>query len=113
MKEKQRLYRVIFLNHEHRYEVYAQEVNASAVPGFVEVASLVFDESPLVNHGEEEPLKEEFGNVVRTLIPVHAVLRVDEVNKKGIAKVVDLGPRVSNVHYFPNHFPPQGPQDEG
>lgn len=101
MVKKGSIYRVAFLNHGHLYEVYAKEVRVSDMPGFIEVTSFVFDEQQLVADTAEEKLKMEFAEVVRSFIPVHAMVRIDEVSKKGIVRIIDLGPAVSNVHSFP------------
>ena len=39
----------------------------------------------------EEKLKTEFEGVKRTHVPVHAVVRVDEVDKHGVAKITEAG----------------------
>lgn len=101
MAKKDTIYKVIFLNHGHLYEIYAKEIRQSTLQGFVEVATLVFDEQQLVQDEAEERLKAEFAEVTRSFIPIHAMVRVDEVNKKGAVKIIDLGAVVSNVHHFP------------
>ncbi len=85
-----RVYRVTFLNQAKVYEVYAREVHQGEIYGFVELQGLVFGEAGglLVNPGEER-LKEEFKGVRRTLIPSHAVIRIDEVEKEGPARIHD------------------------
>lgn len=101
MGTKGTIYKVIFLNHGHLYEIYAKDIRQSALQGFIEVAALVFDEQQLVQDEAEERLKTEFAEVIRSFIPLHAMVRIDEVNKKGVAKIIDLGPVASNVHHFP------------
>ena len=50
--------------------------------GFVEIEGLIFGEtsSVVIDPGEEK-LKSEFAWVALTLVPMHAVIRVDEVQK--------------------------------
>lgn len=38
----------------------------------------------------EERLKSEFEGVNRTYIPMHAVVRIDEVEKEGVAKITEV-----------------------
>jgi hypothetical protein len=58
--------------------------------GFVEVEELVFGERSqiLVDPGEEK-LKNEFSGVKRSYIPLQAIIRIDEVEKEGAARISD------------------------
>ena len=87
-----RLYRISFHNQGQVYEVYARQVSHGGMPGFVEVEKLVFGErtTVVVDPGEER-LKAEFDNVERFYVPLHAVIRIDEVNKQGTARIVAGG----------------------
>ena len=99
---KQRLYRVSFTNQGQVYEIYARGVSHGGLLGFVEVEQLVFGEkSSVVLDPGEEKLKTEFANVARTYIPVHAVLRIDEVSKAGPAKISALPEGSGKVMPFP------------
>ena len=52
--------------------------------GFVEVEGLLFGgKGSLVVDPSEERLQTEFAGVERTYIPMHSVIRIDEVEKKG------------------------------
>lgn len=102
---KQRIYKVIFLNQGQVYEIYAHSVGQGSMLGFVEVESLTFGErSQVVVDPAEERLKTEFEGVKRTYIPLHAVIRIDEVEKTGIGKISDAQ---GNVTPFP--MPGYGP----
>lgn len=99
---KQRLYRVSFNHQGQVYEIYARNVSHGGLLGFVEVEQLVFGEkSSVVLDPGEEKLKTEFANVARSYIPVHAVIRIDEVSKPGVAKVSPLPEGSSKVMPFP------------
>jgi hypothetical protein len=99
---KQRLYRISFTNQGQVYEIYARSVSHGGLLGFVEVEQLVFGErSTVVLDPGEERLKTEFADVVRTYVPVHAVIRIDEVSKPGAAKVTPLAEGASKVTPFP------------
>jgi len=108
MAKKDTIYKVIFLNHGHLYEIYAREIRQSTLQGFIEVAALVFDEQQLVHDDAEERLKAEFAEVTRSFIPLHAMVRIDEVGKKGAVRILDLGSVVSNVHHLPIGGDPSG-----
>lgn len=96
----QRIYRITFLSQETTYEVYAKEVGESDMFGFLEIAEFVFGENTtLVVDPSEERLKQAFSGVKRTYIPMHAVLRIDEVDKEGVGKAIDKAD--GNVSKFP------------
>lgn len=81
-------YKVIFYNHEDLYEIYATHVYPSDMYGFVEVEQLLFGErSQLLVDPSEERLKTEFNGVKRTYIPMNAIVRIDEVEQGGVAKI--------------------------
>ena len=98
---KQPVYKVIFHNQGKVYEVYARSVHQGAMFGFIEIEKLLFGEkSSLVVDPSEETLKSEFENVVRTYIPMHSIIRIDEVNKRGSGKITDAGEN-GNITPFP------------
>lgn len=86
--KKDRLYRIAFHNRGQVYEIFAREVSHGAMIGFVEIGKPVFGErSTVVVDPSEEKLKTEFENVDRFYVPVHSVIRIDEVNKQGTARI--------------------------
>ena len=99
MANKQ-LYKVVFMSHGQVYEIYARHVGHGELFGFVEVEELVFGErTTLVVDPSEEKIKSEFENVRRTYLPMHSVIRIDEVEKPGISKISKL--EGGNVAQFP------------
>ncbi|MCB1037312.1 MAG: DUF1820 family protein, partial [Acidobacteria bacterium] len=79
-----KMYKVIFHDRGKVFEIFARQVSHSALIGFVEVEELVFGEtSRLVVDPSEERLQREFEGVRRTFIPIHSVVRIDEVQKQG------------------------------
>lgn len=106
---KKHIYKVIFHNQGKIYEIYAGEVNQSSIMGFVEVEKLIFGErSKVLVDPSEERLKSEFAGVKRTLIPMQAIVRIDEVEKEGSNKIVTLGDGDKNVTPFPVTLYPKG-----
>ena len=95
------IFRIMFVNQGKVYEVYARRVNHGELFGFIEVEELLFGErSSVVLDPAEERIKGEFDGVKRTFLPLHSVLRIDEVKKQGLAKVTALEGG-SNVSQFP------------
>jgi len=85
------LYKISFVNQDKIYEIYARRIEQADLYGFVAVEELVFGEqSLLVVDTAEERLQAEFAGVKRTFIPLHAVIRIDEVEKRGSAKILNL-----------------------
>lgn len=97
-----RIYRISFVNQDKIYEVFAKQVYESDLYGFVVIEEIVFGtQSTVVIDPGEERLKTEFEAVKRSFIPIHAVIRIDEVEKTGISKIhaIDGNP-VSNISPF-------------
>lgn len=95
-------YRISFHNQGKVYEIYARKVSQCGLLGFVEVEDIVFGEkTTLVVDPSEEHLKSEFQGVRRTYIPMHAVIRVDEVEKTGPSKITEASGRGEKVTPFP------------
>lgn len=82
------IYKITFLNKGKVYEIFVKQVFQSELYGFIEVEDFVFDErSQLVVDPGEEKLKTEFSGVKRSFIPMQAIIRIDEVEKSGSAKI--------------------------
>ncbi len=105
MPSQRRLYKVTFLNQGQVYEVYARRVNQGGLLGFVEVEGLVFGEkTTVVVDPSEERLQREFEGVKRSYLPMHSVIRIDEVEKKGQSRIAEVS-RDGNVAPCPvPHF---------
>lgn len=95
-----RLYKIVFLSQGQVYEIYAKQVGHGALFGFVEVEELVFGErSTVVVDPSEEKIKSEFAGVKRSYLPLHSIIRIDEVEKEGKSKISRL--EGGNVAQFP------------
>ena len=94
------IYKVVFMSQGQVYEIYARSVGHGSLFGFVEVEELVFGErSSVVVDPSEERIKSEFEGVRRTYLPMHAIIRIDEVEKQGTSKISK--PAGGNVAQFP------------
>lgn len=98
-------FKVIFYNQNEVFEVYAKAIYQSEMYGFVEVEEFVFGERSqlLVDPGEEK-LKNEFAGVKRSYLPMQSIIRIDEVEKEGESKVLEVSPS-EKVALFPNFGP--------
>lgn len=96
MNTKKHLFRIQFISNGERYELFVREVSQDGMFGFVEIGDFVWDtHTTLVLDPSHEKLKDEFSGVTRTYIPMHNVLRIDEVKKQGTAKITELSDKVT------------------
>jgi hypothetical protein len=82
--------------------------------GFVEVEELIFGaRSSVVVDPSEEKIKSEFEGVRKTYLPMHSIMRIDEVEKQGTSKITSADG--SNVTQFPvpMYTPPGGQGGKG
>lgn len=94
------VFKIVFMNQGQVYEIYARSVGHGSLFGFVEVEELVFGErSSVVVDPSEEKIKSEFDGVKRTYLPMHSILRIDEVEKQGVSKISKA--EGGNVAQFP------------
>jgi hypothetical protein len=99
------IFKVVFVNQGKVYEIYARKVQHGALFGFIEVEELVFGErTTVVVDPTEEKVKAEFEGVKRTHLPIHSVVRIDEVRKEGISKISNF--EGSNIAQFPVMYSP-------
>ena len=104
------IYKITFLNKGKVYEVFVKQVYQSDLYGFLEIEGFLFGERrQMVVDPSEERLKAQFQDVSRTYIPMHSVIRVDEVEKQGVGKITEV--KGGNVTQFPGF--PYGPGGGG
>jgi hypothetical protein len=95
------IYKVTFLNQGEVWEVYARQISQGSLFGFVEIEELTFgDESKIVVDPSQERLEREFAGVRRTYVPMHSIIRIDEVEKEGVGRITKLSAD-DNVATFP------------
>lgn len=111
MSTKKLLYRISFISNNKIYEMYVKTVSQSNLFGFIEIGDFVFNKNTtLVVDPSEENLKTEFAGVKSSFIPMHAILRIDQVQEQGTAKITSLSGKENNISQFPNpiYTPPKG-----
>jgi len=86
------LYKIVFASGAKVYELYAKRVISSDLYGFVRVSELCFAVNSVVLDPTEERMKEEFGNTDALHLPMHSVIRVEEVKERGATKIRDCVP---------------------
>ena len=101
--EDSRLYKISYYNQDKIYELYAKQVYESDLYGFLTIEEIVFgSKSDVVIDPSEEKLKKEFESVKRSFVPMHSVIRIDEVKEQGLCKIKDSKSTNNIVSPFPN-----------
>ncbi|UFH49768.1 DUF1820 family protein [Pseudomonas sp. KNUC1026] len=104
-KREAAVYRVIFLNQGQVFEMYARQIFQSELWGFLEVEEFVFGErTQMIVDPSEEKLKAQFEGVKRSFVPMHSIVRIDEVESLGVAKITEANGS-SNAMPFPVPMP--------
>ena len=97
---KDPLYKVIFMCQGPVDEIDARSGGHGGMCGFIGVEDGVFGErTTVVVDPSEERIKSEFQDVRRTYLPMHSIIRIDEVDKQGISKISKL--EGGNIAQFP------------
>ena len=96
------IFRILFHNNGKLYQLHARQASQSDIYGFVELRELMFEQhSSLVIDPAEERLKNEFAGVEKIFVPVHAIVRIDQVEEQGQNKILELDGHISNITPFP------------
>jgi len=99
---KDPIYRIKFINQDELYEIYARHIFQSDLWGFLEIEELVFgSQNQLVVDPSEEKLKQQFEGVERSYIPMHSIIRIDEVQHEGVAKITEAKGTVAHFPMMP------------
>ncbi len=94
-----KFYKIIFVSHDQLYEIYARQVYQADLMGFIAVEGLCFSKKDsIVIDPSEESLRNQFADVNRFFIPIHSVVRIEEVTHLGQPKIHDTG---DNIAQFP------------
>ena len=109
----QSIFKVVFHHQGQVVELYARQVSQGNLFGFVEVEGLIFGtRTTLVVDPGEENLRSEFGEAKRIYLPLHAVIRIDEVEHEGVARIREVKENGGAVKPFPVPiYPPRGPKE--
>lgn len=102
MTVKEHFFRVMFTQRDQLCELYAKQLAESDMYGFIVIEELVLPPLlPSQKEAGETRQPNEFEDVIRTYLPVHSIVRIDEVEK--VDETLPLNPIVgqSNIHLFP------------
>jgi len=104
-----RVYRITFISQGRVYELYAKSVGSADLFGFVEVSHLLWSQkSSVLIDPSEDSLKHEFAGVKRFFVPMHSVIRIDEVDREGTSKILTSASVGGTISPFPVFIPPGG-----
>ena len=113
MSKQKMIYKIIFEQQDKVYEVYAKHISEGALMGFIEIEELIFseDDANAIVDPSEERLRLEFAGVKRSYVPLHGILRIDEMPKEGVAtvKITTNNPdSPANIKHFPGALNDKG-----
>ena len=107
--KKSNVYKIKLIQLGEIYEVFARHIYQSEMYGFIEVEEYIFNrDKQLVVDPTSEKLKNEFLNVERSYIPLNSIVRIDEVDELGEAKITENKGQVSP---FPLNIQPVSNKD--
>jgi hypothetical protein len=95
------LHKVTFQNAGKIYELHARHVASSTLWGFIEIGELVWETDGVLIDPTEERLRDEFGSTRVLHLPMHAVVKVEEVERKGQLTIRDSASGDRIVTPFP------------
>ena len=100
---EEHIYKIHFFNQGQIYEIFARQVSQGTLFGFIEVEELLFGEkTQMVVDPSEEQLQREFEGVRRTYLPMHAIVRIDEVEKQGASRITSPKGDGGKIATFPS-----------
>ena len=95
-----KLYRITFIDKDEAYEIYAEKVYQADLMGFISIEGIKFSRTnSVVVDPSEERMKHEFKGVKRFFIPMHSIIRIDEVEETGTAKITQISDKVAKLHH--------------
>ena len=103
MGQEQTIYRVVFTQEDKIYEIYVRSVSEESLMGFIEVEEFVLTDSlsSTAQDSSDALLRAEFDKVKRSYIPIHLLLRIDEMKAKEMSKIETSLEDKGNIHHFP------------
>jgi len=105
MAKDDAVYRVTFINQDKVIEVFVKHVYQSDIWGFIQLEGFIFGQrSELLIDPGEEKVKALFSEVKSSFIPTQAIIRIDEVERSGVAKLSEVK---GGVAQFPMMPPPR------
>jgi hypothetical protein len=95
------------MNEGKIFELFARQVTQGSLFGFIEISELAWGKkSDVIIDPSEQDLRNEFAGVRVVHIPMHAVVRIDEVEKSGSGKIIPIaGGASSSGTSFPIYTP--------
>ena len=87
---RKKLYKITFQSQGRTLELYACHVDSSTLWGFTQIGDIEFEHSEgIVVDPTEEKLREEFKNTKVLHLPMHCIVRIEEVEKRGPLSIRD------------------------
>ena len=80
MSKEKKVFKVYFFHLDKVYTLFAKEVNASdELYNMCEISGIIFQRNKNLIVPSEDEVRQEFSNLKRLLIPLHHLIRIDEL----------------------------------
>lgn len=80
------VYRTVFTHLDQVYTVYSQGISEETLVGFIELDSIIEVKQEVVlsteSHETHQLFLQQLASIKRTYVPMHAVVRIDEMTRK-------------------------------
>jgi|GEM_PF-3381178 len=80
------VYRTVFTHLDQVYTLYSQGISEETLVGFIEVDGILSMAQDIVmsteNQEAHEVFRQQLQSIKRTYVPMHAVVRIDEMTRK-------------------------------
>jgi hypothetical protein len=105
LEVKDIVYRTIFTHLDQVYTIYSQGVSEETLVGFIELDSILLVTQDIIlsseNQTAHEPFMKQIESIKRTYVPMHAVVRIDEMTRKHFDyEVLDGDEKPMNVQHI-------------
>lgn len=80
MTTQKKVFKVYFFHMDKVYTLFAKEVNASGeLYNMCEISDIIFQRNKNLIVPSEDEVRQEFSNIKKLLIPLHHLIRIDEL----------------------------------
>ena len=80
MTKQKKVFKVYFFHMDKVYTLFAKEVNASGeLYNMCEISGIIFQRNKNLIVPSEDEVRQEFSNLKRLMIPLHHLIRIDEL----------------------------------
>jgi len=106
------LYKVKFVQQDAVVELVAKYISEESLMGFIEIEDIVFSGSGEA-HCTDDKYRHEFAGLNRCYLPLHTLLRIDELSSSTDVLIGEVEAKKDNVRRFPGKQSASSKDDKG